>query len=335
MAKNQEPIRRNDVIRCEKCGEDYSVTYKRCPFCDERPNRSRRAEGGTVKTNSGRRVAGGSQGGYSRSVNPLQVAGVVGSLILIIAALYIVFSVVSPLLGNRNSDVSQSQPSSSVSQSPSGSVSTEDPDASGDISTPVVEPAVIPANSIKLSEFDFTLQANQSHKITATVDPANATVVWTSSDESIAMVGQDGTVYNVNTGSSKKAVTITATSGDKSAECIVRCSGGSSGTNVPPTDTTVTDPGTTTPSTPSTTTPSTSTGSGLAVGATGKVSGAGSGLNVRTGPGSSYERIASLNNGSEVKILDNSDSSWYKISFSGIGGKTTEGYVSKDFIVAR
>ena len=32
MAKNQEPIRRNDVIRCEKCGEDYSVTYKSYPF---------------------------------------------------------------------------------------------------------------------------------------------------------------------------------------------------------------------------------------------------------------------------------------------------------------
>ena len=24
-----KPIRRNDVIHCENCGEDYSVTYKR------------------------------------------------------------------------------------------------------------------------------------------------------------------------------------------------------------------------------------------------------------------------------------------------------------------
>lgn len=332
MAKNQEPIRRNDVIRCEKCGEDYSVTYKRCPFCDERPNRSRRAEGGTVRTNSGRRVQSGAQNGYRRSVNPLQVACVVGSLVLIIAALYIVFSVLSPLLGNKDPDTSQGQISSS--QSPAVSAPVEDPDTSGDISIPeVVEPVVIPANSIKLDQSDFTLRANESHKINATVDPSNATVVWSSSDETVAMVAQDGTVYNVNTGSSKKAVTITATSGDKTAECIVRCNGGSSGTNVPsdvtPGTATTPDPGVTTPDTPST-----SSGSGLAVGSTGKVSGAGSGLNVRTGPGSSYERIASLNNGSQVKILDNSDSSWYKISFSGIGGKTTEGYVSKDFIVA-
>ena len=344
MANNQEPIRRNDVIRCEKCGEDYSVTYKRCPFCDERPNRSRRAEGGTVKTNSGRRVAGGAQGGYGRSVNPLQVAGVVGSLVLIIAALYIVFSVVSPLLGNRdNPSSSQSQPPASSSQSPSISAPVEDPGTSGDISTPeVVEPVVIPANSIKLGPDpkDFTLRANESFKLTITVDPSNATVVWSSSDESAAMAGQDGTVYNVNTGSSKKVVTITATSGDKTAECIVRCNGGSSGTNVPPTVTPGTTPSTpTTPTAPDPVTPSApttpSTGSGLAVGSAGKVSGAGSGLNVRTGPGSSYERIASLSNGSDVKILDNSDSSWYKISFSGVGGKTTEGYVSKDFIVAR
>ena len=32
------------MIRCEKCGEEYSVTYKRCPFCDERPSRGSSAE---------------------------------------------------------------------------------------------------------------------------------------------------------------------------------------------------------------------------------------------------------------------------------------------------
>ena len=37
--RKRQPLIRNDVIRCEKCGEDYSVTYKRCPFCDERPGR--------------------------------------------------------------------------------------------------------------------------------------------------------------------------------------------------------------------------------------------------------------------------------------------------------
>ena len=87
MTTNQEPTRRNDVIRCEQCGEDYSVTYKCCPFCDERPGRPR---AGTA----GRRVAGGA--------NPLQVIGLVISLALIIAALFIVFTTLSPLLNKDN-----------------------------------------------------------------------------------------------------------------------------------------------------------------------------------------------------------------------------------------
>ena len=70
--------RRSDVIRCERCGEDYSVTYKRCPFCDERPSR-----GGVT----GRRVAD-----HGGPVNPIQVITLVISLVVIIAALFIVFT---------------------------------------------------------------------------------------------------------------------------------------------------------------------------------------------------------------------------------------------------
>lgn len=44
MATKKAPPRRNtDVIRCENCGEEYSTTYKRCPFCDERPGGQGRA----------------------------------------------------------------------------------------------------------------------------------------------------------------------------------------------------------------------------------------------------------------------------------------------------
>ena len=85
-----KPIRRNDVIHCENCGEDYSVTYKRCPFCDERP-----AKNGRPRTAGGRRVAGGGRSG--RPANPLQVAALVVSLVLIIVALYIVFTSLAPL----------------------------------------------------------------------------------------------------------------------------------------------------------------------------------------------------------------------------------------------
>ena len=93
MATKKAPPRRNtDVIRCENCGEEYSTTYKRCPFCDERPG------GRSYPPVGGRRVAGGSRSGRGGQPNPLQVAGLVISLVLIIAAVVIVFTTLSPLL---------------------------------------------------------------------------------------------------------------------------------------------------------------------------------------------------------------------------------------------
>ena len=50
---------------CAACGEDYSPTYRRCPFCDERPGR-----GGV----SGKRVANTRGGGYGRPASALKVA---------------------------------------------------------------------------------------------------------------------------------------------------------------------------------------------------------------------------------------------------------------------
>lgn len=288
MATKNEPIRRTDVIRCEKCGEDYSITYKRCPFCDERPGASNRA--------GGRRVAGG---GYHHA-NPLQIGVLVLSLVLIIAAAFIVFTTLSPLLGNHGSDPSQGQSSSSSSQTDVSTGDTSGDVSGGDISQPELPPVSV--NSISLGQSDFTLKANEFHQITVSVDPADAQVTWTSSDESAAVVSADGTVTNVNTGSSQVKVTITATAGDKSAECTVYCRGGSSGS------------------------------ASASSGSTGKISGADSGLNVRSGPGSSYEAISSLSNGVSVKILEDTGTGWLKISFSGAGGKATEGYVSKDFV---
>ena len=96
------------------------------------------------------------------------------------------------------------------------------------------------------------------------------------------------------------------------------------------------DPGTAAPSTPSTPSTGTTTPSaGTAMNAKGVITGAGSGLNVRTGPASSYSAIASLSNGSEVKILEDTGTGWYKISFNGIGGRATEGYASKNYIVVK
>lgn len=299
MANKKEPNRRTDVIRCEKCGEYYSVTYKKCPFCDERPVKPGYRAG---QKGGGRRVAGrGGPNNYGGRVNPLQVIGLIGSLILIIAALYIVFNALAPMLKNKDpkpSDKSDASISSSmVDPSKSDQSEVENPPA------PPVEPQGPAVTGITLDKKEFSLPVNESWSLHATVTPAEATekVVWESDKPDVLRVDENGVVTNVNTGTAQVKATITATCGDKTAQCVVYCRG-----------------------TSSTAKPGAGTG--------GVVTGADTGLNVRSGPSSTNEAIASLNNGTAVTVLEDTGTGWYKISFVGLGGKATEGYASKDYI---
>lgn len=269
--------RRPDVIRCENCGEDYSVTYKRCPFCDERPGR-----GGIT----GKRVANTRGGGYGRPVNPIQIAGLVVSLVLIAAALFIVFRFIgAPLFGGKKPPASSQGSSQSTSQGSS---------ASGGTST-VTPPAL---QSIALSHIELTLDADGSQQLTASLLPAGATgdVTWSSSNETAATVDANGLVTNVNAGSSDVNVTITASCGDISAQAAVICKA--------------------------------KTGSGtVASGTTGRVVNAEKGLNIRSGPGRDYDKVASAKNNATVTILGE-ENGWYKIQYNG----NQTGYVLKDYI---
>ncbi len=81
-----------------------------------------------------------------------------------------------------------------------------------------VNPVV--ASSVTLNVADMTLLVGQSDMLTAKVMPENTTypdVTWTSSDEVIAKVSDDGTVTAVSVG----VTTITATCGEVSATCKV------------------------------------------------------------------------------------------------------------------
>ena len=225
-----KPIRRNDVIHCENCGEDYSVTYKRCPFCDERP-----AKNGRPRTAGGRRVAGGGRSG--RPANPLQVAALVGSLVLIIVAMYIVFTSLAPLFSKGEDDPGGSQADPGASTSQTGPDASSTPSGSqGDISQPEPEPPVtVDVTSLTLDKSDFTLQAGESATIQAAVVPADAEITWSSSDESAATVSPEGVVSNVNTGASQLKGTIPSPAGATSADWVVfsRAGGGAACSSAP------------------------------------------------------------------------------------------------------
>ena len=365
----------NSLIHCAECGEDYSATYKRCPFCgarnappaapvskpsrasenepEARPESSRPAapadpddtyvfdgqdlfdgkddeDYAPVRPKGGKRLAekSSSRPFANADINWPRVITFVCSLIIIVAAMVIMFAVIKPQIwdkkGNSTADNSQA-PSFTVTDS--GSDATQP--ASPDVTEPGVEPTpdVPPVGSNELTtisfggatDSDFTLQPGESHTITLVFDPADwsGAVTWTSTDTRYATVDANGTVTNVNSTNQLRSVTITASAEGLSLESTVYCRG------VTATEPPVTNPPVTEP-------PS---GSGnVTVGRQATVVNAASGLNVRSGPGTSYERIASLVNGDPVNVLEDAGGGWYKISFIGSGGGTREGYVMGDYL---
>ena len=246
MATRRSTGTRPEVVRCPYCGEDYSVTYKRCPFCDGKPApessfeddppaEGRRSGGTRLVSNT--RGGGYGGGGWG----PLRIVGTVVSLGLIVAAVWIVVSVVSPLV-NRGSSLNSDQPSSppvtsssaaptgspdsSASPAPTGGVEpTRSPEPSGTI------PASQTATSFTLNRKDFTLsQAGDVWNLGPAFLPAGSTgtLTWNSSKPEVATVSDSGIVTAVAPG----VATITATmAGGYTQECIVRCTwtGASSG----------------------------------------------------------------------------------------------------------
>ena len=212
---------KNELIHCENCGEDYSATYRRCPFCDEAGGRRRNTRGG----------------GYGGAITPNQVIAMIVSLALIGAAVWIVFSFVEPLVrkGQPEADPGLAvSPSPQVSLQPdvspdpadlAATAGPDDPTASPDPAGPEETPAAPPVGSVtavSLNRSDFTLSGlGESFRMTATLTPtdAKATITWTTADDSIVRVSADGVVTAVGNGTTK--VTANAAAGI-SAECIVR-----------------------------------------------------------------------------------------------------------------
>ena len=304
--------------RCPVCGEKYSDTYKNCPFCEEEAA----LRGGGKVRRGGRRTAG------KQKVNLLTPTLII--LILIMAALLIYL-----LFGDRFQkepdkqdtppveEVQPQQPEveAPIDTDPEGSGMPEDPEGTeqdpGTTTAPAAskyETASKLPDGLTLSTTDFTMKAaGETHTIQ--VSGGSGSYTWLSEDDGVASVDQNGKVTAISRGT----INVLVTDGSKKAVCIVRCS--FSGTLT-------TTPGMGTGTSTGTSTPASGT---LHTGSAVVING-GNGVNVRSDPSTDHAPLATVPNGASVQIIGSAGDGWYKITFSGVGGVETAGYMKGDFL---
>ena len=222
--------------RCPICGENYSDTYKSCPFCEEeaalqRGNQLRRGGRG------GKRASSGNKRGQPNLLSPILVI-----LILIMAALlvYLLFGdkIADQLAGNQEDpgteEVTPAPPTLDENEdedttAPEVGTDTDD-QADGEGTGDTAEetdltalPETLTMSYLGAPKTEFTMSVGDD-SIPLTASGGSGSYTWSSSDENIATVDADGKVSAVSAGQA----TITVTDGSGKGTCMVRVKGGTS-----------------------------------------------------------------------------------------------------------
>ena len=295
--------------RCPICGEKFSDTYRDCPFCEEE---DALRDGEEIRRKPHK---GGTRVSNSRQFNIITPTLVI--LIVIMAALlvYLLYGdKLSEKFGNKKDNPSKAPIEDVVEEQPD----EVDPEEGTMPEESIEDPVDLPLatdyevtmklpNGINLSTNDFSLRAvGENHTIKVT-GGGNGTYSWVSQDEGVASVDENGKVVAVSNGT----VNVVVTDGQKKGVCIVR---------VRVSGTTTQNPVTQEPAT-----------GGLKAGEA-KVINAPNGVRVRSGPSTNHDVLATLSNGAKVKVVESAGDSWYKITFSGMGGVQTPGYMMEEFL---
>lgn len=148
------------LLKCPKCGEMFSDSYKTCPFCEED---EAFANGGKKPVNPGRRV--------HRQKSP-SILGPTLVLVLVVVAGVLLYT----LIGSGKSGDDRPDPPKNP---------TEDVDPN------------TPAVTLSLDQTALELTVGGTGKLTATGAEG---ITWTSSNAGVAAVGEDGTVTAVAAG---------------------------------------------------------------------------------------------------------------------------------------
>ena len=149
------------LLKCPKCGEMFSDSYKTCPFCEED---EAFANGGKKPVNPGRRV--------HRQKSP-SILGPTLVLVLVLVAGVLLYT----LIGGRKTGDDQPDPPTTP--------------------TVDVDKPTTPTVKLTLDQTALELTAGGTGKLAAT---GADQITWTSSNTDVATVAEDGTVTAVAAG---------------------------------------------------------------------------------------------------------------------------------------
>lgn len=148
------------LLKCPKCGEMFSDSYKTCPFCEED---EAFANGGKKPVNPGRRV--------HRQKSP-SILGPTLVLVLLVVAGVLIYTLIG-----------RGKPSDNQPDTPKNPTEDVDPNT--------------PAVKLSLDQTALELTVGGTGKLTASGAEG---ITWTTSSADVATVGEDGTVTAVAAG---------------------------------------------------------------------------------------------------------------------------------------
>ena len=219
--------------QCPKCGEEYSDTYRTCPFCEEE---AAIKKGKPLRRRSGKRVekrqrdSSGGAGGIMLLLTGVIILGVVGYVFFgeqVADAMGIRSDPVQvdedpaadpPPAGPGEDEPAQPDPAPGSTDQPAAPAEGDQTNPSGEDAPAQPDVPPEPAGPLTLSQTSFSIAAGETALLTTSGGAGE--VSWSSSNENIATV-EGGSV----TGKAGGTVTITATAGEESVACTVTITG--------------------------------------------------------------------------------------------------------------
>lgn len=207
------------LIKCNKCGEVYSDSYKKCPFCVE----DEEYYNGKVKKRGHRQME-------KRKKAPSVVGPVLVLAVLVLAGILVWAFAGDTVRGWFGGDKQPEDVDPGTTQNQP-------------VNTPVDNEPVVKA--LALDHMSLLMAPGESEKLTAT-GGAEESYQWITSDSGVLKVSDDGTVSALTEGSA----VVTVTCGEESVACAVTVQKkADTTTNTPDNGTTTNKPDTNKPDT--------------------------------------------------------------------------------------